>query len=414
MVKNGEFFVIKELHQKGMYITHIAKELGRDPKTIRRWLEQDGPGNYQRTVVKPTKLEPYKDYIRNRMEAGCTNAMVIYDEIKSQGYSGSVTTLRYFMRPLRPVVASKATERFETAPGEQAQVDWGHFHVDWNGVKKRLYAFVMVLGYSRTMYLEYTEDEKLETLIGCHERAAEYFGGMTKTCLYDNMKTVVTGQDEQGEVIWNERFAQFATHHGFQLRRCKPYRARTKGKVESGVGYVRKNFWPRVQSFTTLEDLNAQARRWLDQVANRRIHGTTHEIPMARLEEEQLQPVNPYPFHAACRHIRKVSNDTLVSYESNRYSLPCAYVGQLVQVQDDKNGTLRFFNKDGLLIAQHVKATGVHQVVTNKKHFEGIRTAGSKKVPQPMPKLVPNISLEVAERSLTVYEDLTDEEVIMQ
>jgi transposase len=93
----------------------------------------------------------------------------------------------------------------------------------------------MVLGYSRMLYVEYTEDEKVETLIGCHERAMTYYGGITRTCLYDNMKTVVIGQDEQGEVIWKERFTQFATHHGFILRRCKPYRPRTKGKVGNGV-----------------------------------------------------------------------------------------------------------------------------------------------------------------------------------
>ncbi|WP_408008361.1 hypothetical protein ACJROX_27490 [Pseudalkalibacillus sp. A8] len=122
------------------------------------------------------------------------------------------------MRPLRPIIIAKATERFETPPGKQAQVDWGQFTVDWNGKKK------------------------LETLIGCHLRAMQYFGGKTETCLYDNMKTVVAGQDDQGEVIWNERFTHFASHHGFNLRRCQPYRARTKGKVENGVGYVRKNF----------------------------------------------------------------------------------------------------------------------------------------------------------------------------
>jgi transposase len=414
MVKNGEFFMIKDMQQKGMYISHIARELGRDPKTIRKWLEEETPRTYQRTSTKPTKIEPFKEYIKKRMEDGCLNAIVIYDEIKAQGYTGSVTTLRYFMRPLRPVVASKATERFETEPGEQAQVDWGHFRVDWHGKKKRLYAFIMVLGYSRMMYLEYTEDEKLETLIGCHERAMDYLGGITKTCLYDNMKTVVTGQDVQGEAIWNEQFAQFASHHGFTLRRCKPYRARTKGKVENGVGYVRKNFWPRVQAFTGLDDLNKQARLWLDNIANKRVHGTTHEVPWERWQQEPLKPANPFPFAAAYRHIRKVTTDALVSYQNNRYSLPHAYVGHLVQVQDDKNGTLRFYDQQGVLITQHIKAIGEHQVITNKKHFEGIRTAGSKKVPQPMPKLVPQTSLEVAERSLAVYEALTDEEVIVQ
>lgn len=413
MVKNGEFFVIKEMHAKGMYVTHIAKECGRDPKTIRKWLEQDEPSRYQRTSHRIGKLEAYKDYVRQRMEEGCLNAVVLFDEIKAQGYLGSVTTLRYFMRPLKPIVTSKATERFETEPGEQAQVDWGHFRVDWKQSHKRLYAFVMVLGYSRMLYVEYTEDEKVETLIGCHERAMTYFGGVTRTCLYDNMKTVVSGQDEQGEVIWNERFAKFATHHGFILRRCKPYRPRTKGKVENGVGYVRKNFWPRVQSFTGLHDLNQQVRLWLDNVANCRVHGTTHEVPTARLANESLKEANGFPFPSEERHIRKVSSDTLVSYQSNRYSVPFTYVGHHVHIQDEKNGMLYIYNQEGIFLTEHEKASGVHQVITNKKHFEGIRTAGSKKVPQPMPKLVATVSLEVAERSLAVYEALTDEEVIV-
>jgi transposase len=109
MVKNGEFFVLKEMHAKGMYLTHIAKELGRDPKTIRKWLEQDEPSRYQRTSNQISKLDAHKDYIRQRMEEGCLNAVVIYDEIKAQGYIGSVTTLRYFMRPLKPIIASRAT-----------------------------------------------------------------------------------------------------------------------------------------------------------------------------------------------------------------------------------------------------------------------------------------------------------------
>lgn len=268
MVKNGEYFMIEEMKQKGMNITQIAKTLGRDRKTIRKWLHHGPPEGYQRTVTKPGKLDPFKDYVRQRMEEGCHNAVVLFDEIQEQGYRGS------FMRPLRPVMQSKVTERFETPPGRQAQVDWGQFIVDWNGKKKRLYAFVMVLGYSRMMYVEFTEDEKLDTLMGCHLRAMQYFGGTTETCLYDNMKTVVTGVDEHGEVVWNRRFASFADHHGFILKRCQPYRARTKGKVENGVKYVRHNFWPRVQTFTSLHDLNLQARKWMDTVANVRIHGT--------------------------------------------------------------------------------------------------------------------------------------------
>jgi transposase len=412
MVKNGEHFMIKEMQQKGMNITQIANELGRDRKTIRSWLQEEDVKEYRRqTNVLKCLLDPFKLYVKERMNEGCLNAVVIFDEIKAKGYAGKTTMLRYFMSPLRPTVMSKVTERYETPPGKQAQVDWGHFRVKWNGTHKRIYAFVMVLGYSRMMYVEFTENERLETLMGCHLRAMQYFGGRTETCLYDNMKTVVTGQDTQGEVVWNERFAKFASHHGFILRRCRPYRARTKGKVENGVGYIRKNFWPRVRSFTDLHDLNVQARIWMDTIANVRIHGTTHEIPRERWKQEELKPFNLVLFETMYRHDRKVSADCFVSYEAHRYSVPHRYVGQIIQLQDEQNGRIRMY-VDEDLIAEHVKPTGRHQVMINKKHFEGIRTAGNSKVATPMPLLVPSPIPEVVKRDLSVYEAFSEQAVL--
>jgi len=132
----------------GMTITQISKELGRDRKTIRKWLKESEARSYKRKSISSGVLEPFKNYIRGRMQEGCLNAIVLWDEIKQQGYSGGITTLRQFMQPLRPTVISKATERFETLPGKQAQVDWGTFRVDWMDEKKRVYAFVMILGYS--------------------------------------------------------------------------------------------------------------------------------------------------------------------------------------------------------------------------------------------------------------------------
>lgn len=148
-------------------MSQIARELGRDRKTVRKWLKEEEPGNYIRRTQIPLKIDPYRVYILQRMQEGCVNAVVLYDEIHEMGYTGGITQLRNFMRPHRPVVQSRASMRFETAPGEQAQVDWGSFSVDWHQRKKRLYAFVMVLGYSRMMYVEFTENEKLETLMGC-------------------------------------------------------------------------------------------------------------------------------------------------------------------------------------------------------------------------------------------------------
>ncbi|MCL6576913.1 IS21 family transposase [Kyrpidia sp.] len=410
MIQNGEFYMIHEMRRRGMSITQIAEELGRDRKTIRKWLEKKEPEKYIRKEQRPSKLDPFKEYIQQRMEEGCVNARVILEEIRARGYTGGITMLRLFMQPLRPVVRSKATVRFETEPGYQAQVDWGQFSVQWLERTKRLYAFVMVLGYSRMMYLEFTEDEKLETLIGCHLRAFNYFNGRTDVILYDNMKTVVAGSDEQGHPIWNERFARFADHHGFLLKRCQPYRARTKGKVENGIGYVRKNLWPRIREFRGLDDLNQQARWWLDHVANIRVHGTTWARPVDRWPEERLKPLNPIPFEQVDRHSRKVSTDCLVSFEASRYSVPFPFVGQTVQIQDERNGKIRIYSGE-TLIAEHVKATGKGEVIIDKKHFEGLVSAGEGRVPIPKPKLVLRPAPEVVERNLSVYEQFLDEAV---
>lgn len=410
MLRNGECFMLKEMKQKGMNISQIAEEMRRDRKTVRKWLNED-PKPYHRKAKQPGKLDPFQSYIRQRMEEGCTNAVVLYEELRAKGYTGKETLIRNFMRPLRPLVIAKATERFETPPGKQAQVDWGQVLADWDGKTKRLHAFVMVLGYSRMIYVEFTEDERLETLMGCHLRAMQYFGGVTETCLYDNMKTVVSDYDDHGEVIWNERFASFAKHHGFGLRNCQPRRPRTKGKVENGVGYIKINFWPRVRTFTSLHDVNLQARMWMDQVANVRVHGSTHEIPFERWKEQEretLKSINLTPFEVVERHIRTVSNDSLVAFDNNRYSVPHAYVGQQIHVQDNQNGLLCFYHGDKE-IARHEKAAGQYQVVTDTEHFKGIRQTGSTKVRQPRPKLITNTEPEVTERALSFYDQFTEE-----
>ncbi|CCQ94917.1 transposase [[Clostridium] ultunense Esp] len=327
--------------------------LGRDRKTIRKWLKEGVPDGYHRQKKGPGKLEPFKDYIRERMNEGCLNAVVLLEEIRERGYQGGPTILRDFMQPLRPQVQALATVRFETPPGKQAQVDWGEVTVDWNGTKKKLHLFVMTLGFSRMVYVEFMENEKLTTLIGCHLRAMQYFGGITETVLYDNMKTVVTGVDEKGEVIWNERFARFAEHHGFILKRCRPYRPRTKGKVENGVKYVKQNFWPRIRTFTSLAELNRKARDWMETYANVRIHGTTHERPIDRFALEKLNDFNGIPFENADRHSRKVSSDCLVSFPSNLYSVPYSYVGQKVEVLDEQNGRILIFHGQRK-IAEHI------------------------------------------------------------
>jgi transposase len=190
-----------------------------------------------------------------------------------------------------------AVRRFETPPGKQAQVDWGHLGtIEMDGQQRTLNGFTFTLGYSRTMMAEAALDQKLGTLLKMHEEAFRQLGGVPEEILYDRMKTVWLEIDERGEVVWHPVFLDFARYWGFQPRLCRPYRAQTKGKVESGVKYVRRNFLCGLQGRepSGLDDLNAQLRAWVWEVANQRVHGTTHEQVGVRWKVDQfsLQPMN--------------------------------------------------------------------------------------------------------------------------
>ncbi len=404
--------MIRDMKNQGLYIKDIAQLTGRDPKTISKWLKQNKAPEYKRTKKKPSKLDPHKSYILKRMNEGCFNSVVIYEEIKEQGYTGKTTILRDFMKPLRKNRIVKASSRFETPPGKQAQVDWGEFKFEYEGREKKIHAFVMVLGYSRKIYVEFTEDEKISTLTGCHERAFEYFGGVCETILYDNMKTVVSHSKEKGETKWNKTFLAFANHHGFTPIRCRPYSPRTKGKVENGVKYVRNNFWPRVREFSNISKLNEMAINWADQTANKRIHGTLHEVPNKRFELENLKPFNETSFESSYPEERKVSSDCFVSYETTKYSVPYKYVGSYVNVKDLKNGKIEIYSSDKKLIARHEKAFDKYCVVKDKKHFEGIMSGNHEKVAPTAPKLIPKQIPKVHERPLSIYDELLDEGVM--
>lgn len=289
MLQSEEFFMIRDLKSKGMNITQIAQELDLDRKTVRRWLRSDELPAYRKKPQYESKLGDYKKYIVERMNQGCINAMIIFDEIKAMGYQGRMTILRDFMKPHREQVRGKASIRFETQPGKQAQVDWGEFRLlKEDGTFLKVHAFIMIMGHSRKQYVEFTENEQIDTLIGCHERAFAFFGGVPETILYDNMKTVVKHSRQTGTNKWNEKFLSFARHQDFSPLRCRPYHPRTKGKVENGVKYLRKNFWPRIRIVSSLSDLNEAVRYWLDTVCNVRLHQTTREIPAEAFLREKL------------------------------------------------------------------------------------------------------------------------------
>lgn len=307
VVTKEVFVEIQLLKKHGFSLRQIAKEVGCAVNTVRRQLAHAGAPTYERTALRPTKLAPYEAYLRARQQAASPlwiPATVLMREIAQRGYLGGASQLRAFMRTLKPPAAPDSIVRFETAPGEQLQVDWVEFR---KGVRP-LHAFCATLGFSRASYVEFVGDMKVQTLVACHERAFEAFGGVPKRVLYDNMKTVVLERDSHGpgQHRYHSGFLDYAKHCGFVIKLCRPYRARTKGKVERFNGYLRRSFYvPLVsrlkQAGLQLDTVtaNSEVARWLFDVANARQHGTTGEQPYVRLLQERahLQAL-PAPWRA--------------------------------------------------------------------------------------------------------------------
>ena len=379
MLRGRDVDEVVELKRQGLSVRAIGRLTGYDRKTIRRYLAApDRRPVYGPRVVAPSRLEPFKVYLQERLQAGVWNAAVLLRELRERGYQGGYTILKDWLHPLRKQSERLAVQRFETAPGKQAQVDWGHLGTisDGDGTCK-LWGFTATLGYSRRMYAAAATDQKLGTLLRMHEAAFYEWGAVPEEILYDRMKTVWTGTDERGEIVWNAIFLDFARYWGFTPRLCRPYRAQTKGKVESGVKYVRRNFLCGLQGHEPagLIDLNSQLRWWLAEVANQRVHGTTHEQVMVRWEADRvaMHPVNgrrPYPYMDDEQ--RKVARDAYVSWKGSRYSVPWRYAGKEVWVRD--HGPSVEIRYSAERIAVHAPAARRHQVVTLRHHHVGIPT----------------------------------------
>lgn len=285
---------IRVLQRRGLAIRAIARELGCSRATVKRYLREPGATRYGPRLPRATKLDTYKDYLRERIAAARPRwipAVVLLREIREQGYTGGVTQLKAFINPLKqpkldPVV------RFETAPGEQMQAD---FTVIRRG-REPLLALVATLGYSRATWVRFTSAEDAQTLCACLREALLYFGGVPRHVLFDNAKTIVVERDAYGEGKhrWHRSLLALADEYGFGLKVCRPYRAKTKGKVERFNGYLKGSFLvPLAATLKSaglkldVQAANAHIGRWLTQVANARVHATTGERPDRRLALER-------------------------------------------------------------------------------------------------------------------------------
>jgi len=324
-------------------------------------------------------------------------------EIRELGYAGGKTVLNGFLHLVRPPAPPAFEVRFETPPGQQAQVDFAEFKVAFAaepGVQRKVWLFAMVLGHSRYLWAQFVLHQDLANVLRCHMEAFEHFGGVPRQILYDRMKTAVLGEPEQDKpIVYNAKLLACGAHYGFTPRACQPYRAQTKGKVERPYRYIRADFF-MARQFADLADMNSQLRQWLDTVANVRVHGTTDQVVAEHFAQERptLQALPAGRFDAVLRAERRVSNDGCISVGGNYYSVPDGTRARVLDVESTADQVR--IHEDGRLIATHALLQGRkqrsvlpgHRHLHRSQHHHHARTAPT----------VPGHA--VATRSLQIYE----------
>jgi transposase len=398
-----------ELHGAGASIRGIASTLSISRNTVRKYLRSPELPQPTPRTSRQSKLDPYGEHVRQRLADGIENCQVLLRELRERGYTGGYTILKEFVHPLRRRPSVQGTMRFETAPSEQAQVDFGSCaYTASTGGPRRIWAFTMVLSWSRMLYVEFVRRADTSTFLRCHLHAFDAFGGIPQRCLYDRTKLVVLGTDEGGAPLWNARFLDFALRLGVEAKLCHAYRPQSKGRVESGIKYVKGNFWPGVR-FTDLEDLNRQARAWCATVANVRVHGTTQERPVDRWATERavLHPL-PAPERLASflTEERRVGRDGFVQWDGAWYGLPWPWrPGQSVAVQ--ARGDLVELWTGTTRQAVYPRGMRPGQRQTHPQQWAGLAPRDGR--PRPEPRGVQLLDVDIERRPLTVYAALLGE-----
>ncbi len=405
MLRGRSVQQIYELHGEGQSIRAIGRTLGLSRNSVRKYLRSDEIPKAKPRPPRTGKLEPFQDYVRQRLSEGVDNCVLLLRELKERGYTGGISALKEFVRPYRLKPGSTATRRYETRPGEQAQVDFGYFtyHTP-DGSRRQLYAFVMVLSWSRALYVEFIRKGDVATFMRCHLNAFQAFGGVPERCLYDNTKVVVLERTETGEPVFTPRFLDFSRRVGFGIQLCQPYRPQTKGRVENGIKYIRHNFWPGAQ-FVDDADLNRLVQAWVDGVANQRIHGTTHERPVDRLTRERpALGALPAPERLApfLREDRRVGRDGYVQWERGWYGVRWPWAGKMVQVQVEERAVQIWAGDERLAV--HPRATHPGQRFTIPGQWQGLDHDQQRPTREGLAVQLPGIQVEA--RPLAVYEAL--------
>lgn len=372
------------LKAQGLGIKKIASELGCSKNTVRRYVRAGGWVAYQTPRRKAT-LQGLEIWLAERLQQHRGNADVVRQDLQREhGLRVSLRTVERAVAPFRRELRAleAATVRFETAPGEQLQIDFGETTVPIGGERVKVHLFVATLGYSRRPYVAVFRHERQAAWFDGIESAFRHFGGRPRELLLDNAKALVTEHNAQTrEVRFNERFHAFCRHWDVMPKACAPYRARTKGKDERGVGYVKRNAIAghRFESFAALE---AHLAWWMREVADVRVHGTTGVAPIERFRNEEVAALRSLEgrsgFQPIRECIRRVHADACVEIETNRYSVPWRLIGETVTVQVTEHVRVLYAGDE---VALHTRLVGQRRASIHREHLLGI--VGSERRPQP-------------------------------
>ena len=413
MVEPDGVAAMLRLRELGWGSRRIAAELGVSRTTVREYLAAGVWLPFQQPV-RSRKLAGHEAWLRERFRQHRGNADVVRQELASEkGVAVCLRTVERAVEPYRQELEAeaRATVRFETPPGRQMQIDFGERLIEIGGVKVKVYLFVATLGYSRRGHVRAFRNERQENWFAGIESAIAAFGGVTTDVLIDNARALVDRHDrETREVTFNARFKAFAKHWNFTPKACAPYRARTKGKTENGVGYVKKNAVAG-RTFATFEALEAHLEAWTRDIADVRIHGTTGEAPGERFARDEAQAMKSVagrpPFHATRELQRTVQGDCFVELDTNFYSVPWRLIGESVRVLVTA-GVVRIHHA-GSVVAVHEQQAGKRERARDPTHFDGVSGAVARWPAATEGSIVPDLPPPLAGallRPLAEYEAL--------
>jgi len=354
MIDYQIFCQIKALEKEGLTPLQIAGKLNLDPRTVYQWRERKR-FRPRKAPLRPSKLDPFKGDIFRMLAAHPYSAAQIYQRLREMGFEGSYTIVKDYVHKSRPR-RTPAFLKLAFAPGECAQVDWGSFgSVRVGETRRRLSFFVMVLCYSRLMYVEFTLSQTMEHFLAGHQHAFDFFGGVPSKIMVDNLKSAVLKRIIGRAPVFNPKYLDFAGHYGFSIAACNVGKGNEKGRVENGVGYVKKNFLGGLD-IPDFAAVNPGVRQWLDTIANVRIHGETRKKPLELFTEEKprLRPLPSHPYDIA--HISQVraSSQFRITLDTNRYSAPAEYAGTSLTLKTYPDRLCLYAGEK--LIARHVRS----------------------------------------------------------